>query len=122
MAYHKIYDSLGHGWGTCGWRTGSFKGGCKEVKEESGVVHVRPLLDNPFSIEVLTVDGHEKQGAYVSSHLHLNVTYLLERQTRQIHCRKRRREQRRSMVWVKRSSGSLSYRTLVPEACLWETQ
>lgn len=50
----------------------------KEVKEESGVVHVRPILDNPFSIEVLTVDGHEKRGAYVSSHLHLNVTYLLE--------------------------------------------
>ena len=29
-----------------------------------------------FSLEVLTVDGHEKRGAYVSSHLHLNVTYL----------------------------------------------
>ena len=24
------------------------------------------------------MDGHEKRGAYVSSHLHLNVTYLLE--------------------------------------------
>jgi hypothetical protein len=24
------------------------------------------------------VDGHEKRGEYVSSHLHLNVTYLLE--------------------------------------------
>ena len=29
-----------------------------------------------YSLEVLTVDGHEKHGAYVSSHLHLNVTYL----------------------------------------------
>ena len=29
-----------------------------------------------YSLEVLTVDGHEKRGAYVSSHLHLNVTYL----------------------------------------------
>lgn len=29
-----------------------------------------------FSLEVLTVDGHEKRGRYVSSHLHLNVTYL----------------------------------------------
>ena len=26
----------------------------------------------------MTVDGHEKRGAYVSSHLHLNVTYLIE--------------------------------------------
>ena len=30
-----------------------------------------------FSLETLTVDGHEKRGRYVSSHLHLNVTYLL---------------------------------------------
>lgn len=29
-----------------------------------------------YSLEVLTVDGHVKRGAYVSSHLHLNVTYL----------------------------------------------
>ena len=29
-----------------------------------------------FSLEALTVDGHEKRGAYVGSHLHLNVTYL----------------------------------------------
>ena len=25
---------------------------------------------------MLTVDGHEKRGRYVGSHLHLNVTYL----------------------------------------------
>ena len=31
-----------------------------------------------YSLEILTVDGHEKHGRYVSSHLHLNVTYLLE--------------------------------------------
>ena len=27
---------------------------------------------------MLTVDGHVKRGAYVSSHLHLNITYLLQ--------------------------------------------
>ena len=32
----------------------------------------------PFSIEVLTVDGHIKKNRYVNSHLHLNVTYLFE--------------------------------------------
>ena len=30
------------------------------------------------AVESLTVDGHVKKGQYVSSHLHLNVTYLLE--------------------------------------------
>ena len=29
-------------------------------------------------MEILTVDGHEKRGEYVSSHLHLNFTFLLE--------------------------------------------
>ena len=36
------------------------------------------LTENIFSLESLTVDGHWKKGSYVSSHLHLNVTYLLE--------------------------------------------
>lgn len=47
-------------------------------QEESGICRVRPVSDAIFSLEVLTVDGHIKRGEYVSSHLHLNVTYLLE--------------------------------------------
>ena len=46
--------------------------------EESGVTHVKFLSDEPFSIEILSVDGHVKKGRYVSTHLHLNVTYLME--------------------------------------------
>ena len=49
----------------------------REVREESGVKNVRPASEDIFSLEVLTVDGHMKRGEYVSSHLHLNVTYLL---------------------------------------------
>ena len=40
--------------------------------------HVRAVDGEIFSLETLTVDGHEKHGAYVPSHLHLNLTYLLE--------------------------------------------
>ena len=50
----------------------------REVREESGLAEVRPVSPAIYSVEILTVDGHEKRGAYVSSHLHLNVTYLLE--------------------------------------------
>ena len=39
---------------------------------------MRAVSRDIFSLEVLTVDGHEKRGAYVPSHLHMNVTYLLE--------------------------------------------
>ena len=50
----------------------------REACEETGLSSVRPVSEEIFSLEVLTVDGHEKRGEYVSSHLHLNVTYLLE--------------------------------------------
>ena len=50
----------------------------REVREESGLVTVTPVTPELYSLEILTVDGHEKHGRYVSSHLHLNVTYLLE--------------------------------------------
>ena len=38
----------------------------------------RPISEDIYSIEIVTVDGHEKRGKYVGSHVHLNVTYLLE--------------------------------------------
>ncbi len=50
----------------------------REVKEEAGIAHVRPVSENIFFLESLTVDGHVKKGKYISSHLHLNITYLLE--------------------------------------------
>ena len=78
MVYHKIYDS----WS---WTGGHADGdedlaavALREVREETGVKSARLLSDQIFSLESLTVDGHEKRGAYVPSHLHLNVTYLME--------------------------------------------
>ena len=78
MAYHNLYDS----WA---W-LGGHADGCedllavamKEVKEESGLTDVRPVSEKLFSLEILTVNGHVKKGKYVPSHLHLNLTYLLE--------------------------------------------
>lgn len=78
MIYHNIYDS----WS---WLDGHADGeenlqavALREVREESGIEEVHPLSDDIYSLEVLTVDGHVKRGQYVSSHLHLNITYLLE--------------------------------------------
>lgn len=102
LVYHNIYDSWswigGHADGECDLAAVALR----ELQEETGVAHarlvtgeahgagdtsaasaptvggVRPLCGpgGVYSLEVLTVDGHEKRGAYVSSHLHLNVTYL----------------------------------------------
>ena len=78
MAYHNIYDSWAWLGGHADGEEDLLKVALREVREESGVQNSRPVTDGIFSLEVLTVDGHVKKGAYVSSHLHLNVTYLIE--------------------------------------------
>ena len=78
MVYHNIYDSWSWTGGHADGETDLLAVALKEAREETGIVHVRPVSGEIFSLEVLTVDGHEKRGEYVSSHLHLNVTYLLE--------------------------------------------
>ena len=78
MAYHNIYNSWSWLGGHADGERDLLATAMREVREESGVRTVRPLSEKIFSAEILTVDGHEKRGEYVSSHLHLNVTYLLE--------------------------------------------
>ena len=77
MAYHNIYDSWSWLGGHADGEEDLLAVALREVREESGVKNVRPASEDIFSLEVLTVDGHMKRGKYVSSHLHLNVTYLL---------------------------------------------
>lgn len=78
MVYHKIYDSWSWTGGHADGEEDLAAVALREVREETGVRSARLLSEEIFSLESLTVDGHEKHGAYVPSHLHLNVTYLLE--------------------------------------------
>ena len=78
MVYHNIYDSWSWLGGHADGETDLLAVAIREVKEEAGISGVRPVSEEIFSLESLTVDGHVKRGKYVSSHLHLNVTYLLE--------------------------------------------
>ena len=62
MAYHNLYDS----WS---WLGGHADGdrdllavSMREVREESGLTAVRPVSPHIYSLEILTVDGHEKRG------------------------------------------------------------
>ncbi len=84
MVYHNIYDS----WS---WTGGHADGeedlryvAEKECLEETGLQALRALSEEIFSLEILTVDGHEKRGRYVNSHLHMNVTYLFEADESQV--------------------------------------
>lgn len=77
MAYHRLYDAWAWTGGHADGETDLLSVALREATEETGV-HPHPLTEDIFSLEILTVDGHEKRGAYVPSHLHFNVTYLLE--------------------------------------------
>lgn len=78
MVYHNIYDSWSWTGGHADGDEDLLRVAIREAKEETGVQHIYPVSEDIYSLEILTVDGHIKRGAYVSSHLHLNVTYLLE--------------------------------------------
>ena len=78
MVYHNLYDSWSWTGGHADGETDLLSVALREAREETGIEHVRPLSPEIFSLEVLTVDGHEKRGEYVPSHLHMNATYLLE--------------------------------------------
>ena len=78
MVYHNIYDSWSWTGGHADGETDLLSVALREAREETGIAHVHPVNTEIYSLEILTVDGHEKRGKYVSSHLHLNLTYLLE--------------------------------------------
>lgn len=78
MVYHNLYNSWSWTGGHADGEQDLLSVALKEAREETGVEHIRPITEEIFSVECLTVDGHEKRGEYVPSHIHMNVTYLLE--------------------------------------------
>lgn len=78
MIYHNIYDSWAWTGGHSDGDEDQLQVAIKELKEETGVKNPKALLNEAYALDVLTVNGHVKRGEYVSSHLHLNLTYLIE--------------------------------------------
>ena len=79
LVYHNIYDSWSWIGGHADGERDLAAVALRELSEETGMANAQLVDCGPggvYSIEVLTVDGHVKRGEYVSSHLHLNVTYL----------------------------------------------
>lgn len=78
MIYHNIYDSWAWMGGHADGEENLFAVAEREAKEESGITDIKAISEEIASVEILTVNGHEKRGKYVPSHLHLNATYFFE--------------------------------------------
>lgn len=83
MIYHNIFRS----WSWTGGHADSDKDmlyvARKEAMEETGIRNLKVLTAAQdksalAAVDVLPVWGHVKRGKYVSSHLHLNFSYLFE--------------------------------------------
>ncbi len=77
MCYHNIYNSWSWTGGHADGNRDLVSVAIREVLEETGLkTHL--LKEGVFSLEILNVDGHMKNGVPVSAHQHMNVTYLLQ--------------------------------------------
>lgn len=76
MVHHNIYQS----WGWCGGHSDGehnlLEKAIAEGKEETGLTKLQACCQAIFAIDVLPVYAHRKNERFVSSHIHLNVTYL----------------------------------------------
>lgn len=78
MVYHNIYQSWSWVGGHADGKEDLLLVAMKEAQEETGLMNVRPVSSQIYSMEILGVQAHEKKGEHVATHVHLNVTYLLE--------------------------------------------
>lgn len=89
MIYHNIYRSWSWTGGHADGEEDMLLVAEKEAKEETGVETLRILgkkAEDGFlsAVDVLPVWGHVKRGRYITSHLHLNLSYLFEAEEKEI--------------------------------------
>lgn len=77
MIYHNIYRSWSWTGGHADGETEPLQTALREAREETGICDLK-VLGGLASVDILPVWGHVKRGNYVSSHQHLNFSYLFE--------------------------------------------
>lgn len=98
MIHHNIFNSWSWLGGHADGDSDLLHVATKEVGEESGLKNINPISKGIFILDSLPVLGHEKRGEYVSAHIHLNVTYLLEGSGDEI--LKTNKEENSGVKWV----------------------
>ena len=75
--FHNIYNSWTWTGGHCDGDPDLIGVALREAKEESGL-DCTPITQDIIAIDILPVWGHVKRGKWVSSHQHINFTYIFE--------------------------------------------
>ncbi len=78
MIYHNIEQMWMWTGGHADGESDLLKVALREAEEETGLRCVFPISREIFSLEVFAVPPHVRKGKFVSSHLHLNCSFLLE--------------------------------------------
>ncbi len=78
MVHHNIYNSWCWTGGHADGDEDLLEVALNEAKEETGIKNIFPISDKVYALDIIPVFGHIKNGQYVSSHLHISVTYLME--------------------------------------------
>lgn len=97
MVYHNIYHSWSWVGGHADGDTDLIAVAMRETQEETGIRELELLENGIFSLENLAVDGHMKNGAYVPSHIHMNVTYLFRAKDDILRCK---RDENSGVQWM----------------------
>ena len=77
LVHHNIYRVWAWTGGHADGETDLLSVAIREALEETGITNAFPLTEGMDSLDILTVDGHMRQGTYISAHLHLNAAYVL---------------------------------------------
>lgn len=78
MIYHNIYNSWAWTGGHADGDEDLLNVAIKELKEETGAKNIKLVTEDILALDVLHVERHIKKGKFVPSHMHLNLTYLIE--------------------------------------------
>lgn len=70
----------------------------RETREETSVKGVVPIFDEIYMIDIFPVLEHERKGKKVTAHKHLNVTYLLEADEKELTAI--REEENSAVGWI----------------------
>lgn len=78
VVHHNIYNCWTWAGGHADGESNLLNVALREVREETGLKNIKPILNSPLLINISITEEHIKNGKKVPTHKHLSVAYLIE--------------------------------------------